>query len=176
MDKVHWITPFPWDKQNSLMAQGLYWEWIVRNGCKHGRVLNGDYMEIHFEDLVNRPQETLTSIGSFIEHELNYDKIRQVGLGSVNSPNTSFPKEVAGAQFSPIDRWRQSFSNKQVEMFEGLVGPLLKELGYPLMSSHASGLRSLQLNAKRALYRTNFGAKQWLKSRTPLGRFIRAKI
>ena len=111
MDKLHWIPPFPWDKRNSLMAQGLYWEWIVRNGRKHGRMFGGDYMEVHFEDLISRPQETLAHIGRFIEHELNYDKIRQVGLGSVSNPNTSFRTEVAGGQFSPIDRWKQSFSH-----------------------------------------------------------------
>jgi hypothetical protein len=176
MDKLHWIPPFPWDKQNSLMAQGLYWEWIVRNGRKHGQLFSDDYMEVHFEDLISHPHETLALIGRFIEHELNYDKIRQVGLGSVSNPNTSFRTEVADGQFSPIDRWKQSFSQAQVEMFEGLVGPCLKELGYALSSSPPAGLRSVRLRTVRALYQGNFSTKLWLLSRTPLGRFMRAKI
>jgi hypothetical protein len=158
------------------MAQGLYWEWIVRNGRKHGHLFRDDYMEVHFEDLISRPQETLALIGRFIEHELNYDKIRQVGLGSVSNPNTSFRTEVADGQFSPIDRWKQSFSQAQVEMFEGLVGPFLKELGYALSPSRSAFLRSVRLRTVRALYQGNFSTKLWLQSRTPLGRFMRAKI
>ena len=176
MDKLHWIPPFPWDKQNSLMAQGLYWEWIVRNGRKHGRMFSDDYMEVRFEDLIRHPHETLATIGRFIEHELNYDEIRRVGLGSVSNPNTSFRTEVAGGQFSPIDRWKQSFLPAQVEMFEGLVGPFLKELGYALTSSSPSGLPSVRLRTVRAFYLSNFSTKLWLRSNTPLGRFTRAKI
>jgi hypothetical protein len=128
-------------------------------------------MEIHFEDLMTHPHETLAGIGRFIEHELDYEKIRKVGMGSVGSPNTSFRGEVAGWQFSPIGRWKQGFSPQQLEMFEGLVGPFLKELGYsPATSSSAS--RSIGLIARRELYQSDFSLKLALKSKTPLGRIL----
>lgn len=169
MDKLHWLKAFPWDKQHSLMVHGLYWEWIVRNGRKAGRKCNGDYLEVRFEELVSHPHETLASIGRFIEHELDYDKIRKVGLGSVNSPNTSFRAEVSGGQFSPVGRWKESFTPPQTEMFEGLVGPFLKELGYPLSTSRSQPAR---LKAMRALYQADYSVKLWLKSKTPLGRVL----
>src|SRR5579864_1460929 len=128
MDKLHWLRPFPWDKQHSLMVHGLYWEWIVRQGRRGGQLFHDDYMEVHFEDLMSRPHETLATIGRFIEHDLDYDKIRKVGLGSVGSPNTSFQTEVSVGQFSPVGRWKKNFSAQQLEMFEALVGPFLREL------------------------------------------------
>lgn len=174
MDKLHWLTPFPWDKERSLMIHGLYWEWIVSNGRKGGRSFNGDYMEVRFEDLIVRPTETLASIGRFIEHELDYAKILSVGLGSVKSPNTSFPKEVSGQQFSPIGRWKESISGANLEMFEGLVGPFLRELGYPVLTS---AVRTVRLAAMRALYQSDFSLRLWLKSKTPLGRvFMRVPL
>lgn len=169
MDKLNWLRPYRWDKQNSLMVHGLYWEWIVRHGRNDGQRFGGDYMEIRFEDLMTHPTETLASIGNFIEHDLDYEKIRKVGLGSVNSPNTSFRGEVSGGQFSPIGRWKQSFSPQQIEMFEGMVGPFLQELGYPL-ATHAS--RSMDLAARRMLYQSDFGLRLALKSKTPLGRIF----
>lgn len=170
MDKLHWLNPFPWDKQHSLMVHGLYWEWIVRNGRNAGRAYTGDYLEVHFEDLVGHPNETLAGIGCFIEHELDYDRIRKVGLGSVNSPNTSFRAEVSGGQFSPVGRWKESFTPAQVKMFEGLVGPFLQELGYPLSTSGTS--QPAHLKAMRALYQANYSFRLWLKSKTPLGRVL----
>ncbi|MGH9515754.1 MAG: sulfotransferase family protein [Terriglobales bacterium] len=169
MDRLHWLPPYPWDKQNSLMVHGLYWEWIVRHGRKDGQRFPADYMEIQFEDLMTHPNETLASIGGFLEHELDYEKIRKVGMGSVGKPNTSFRGEISGGQFSPIGRWKQSFSPQQLEMFEGLVGPFLKELGYSLATSSS---RSIGLMAKRMLYQSNFSLKLALKSKTPLGRLL----
>ena len=32
LDKHHWSRPLPWDRKRSLLAAGLYWEWIVRKG------------------------------------------------------------------------------------------------------------------------------------------------
>ena len=171
MDKLRWLHPYRWDKQNSLMVHGLYWEWIVRQGRKDGQRFGGDYMEIHFEDLMTDPHGTLAGIGRFIEHELDYEKIRKVGMGSVGSPNTSFRGEIAGGQFSPIGRWKQGFSPEQLEMFEGLVGPFLTELGYSLATS-ASPSRSFGLMARRKLYQSDFSLKLALKSKTPLGRIF----
>lgn len=172
MDKLHWLRPFGWDKQPSLMVHGLYWEWIVRRGRKDGRLFDRDYMEVRFEDLMSRPSETLASIGHFIEHDLDYDKIRKVGMGSVGQPNTSFQTEVSVGQFSPVGRWKKNFSAEQLEMFEGLVGPFLKELGYPLETSSSTMPRSIGLTLRRLLYQSDFSLKLALKSKTPLGRIL----
>jgi hypothetical protein len=171
MDKLHWLRPFPWDKQHSLMVHGLYWEWIVRHGRTDGKLFGGDYMEIRFEDLITRPHETLASIGGFIDHDLDYERIRKVGLGSVGKPNTSFRTEVSDGQFTPIGRWKKNFSPQQLEMFEGLVGPFLRELGYTT-ETPAGNSRSSSLAAMRMLYQSNFSLKLGLKSKTPFGRIF----
>jgi hypothetical protein len=128
-------------------------------------------MEIRFEDLITRPHETLASIGGFIEHDLDYERIRKVGLGSVGKPNTSFRTEVSDGQFSPVGRWKKNFSPQQLEMFEGLVGPFLRELGYVTETSSESS-RSSGLMAMRTLYQSNFSWKLRLKSKTPFGRLF----
>ncbi len=36
-----------------------------------------DYIEVHYEDLITNPRETLGKLGGFIDHDLDYDRIQQ---------------------------------------------------------------------------------------------------
>src|SRR4029077_10575911 len=84
MEKQKWIRPFPWDRRKGLLTAALYWEWIVNKGREQGKELEADYREIHYEDLVSNPREVLAQLGDFVEQELDYDHIQQVGIGSVS--------------------------------------------------------------------------------------------
>jgi hypothetical protein len=166
--KQGWIRTFPWDSGRDLMASGLYWEWLVTRGRELGRVMGTDYLEVRFEELNLRPQESLTAIGAFIDHELDYEKIIKVGLGSVRQPNTSFGDKDKGQAFNPVGRWR-GLPPEPTAMLEVLLGGLLRELGYEVNAEHAG---SLSLAARGGLYPVWFTTKHWLKSHTPLGRFV----
>src|SRR5205823_7674869 len=104
-DKLGYIKRAPWDKTPSIMVAGLYWEWMVRRGREAGRRLGNDYIEVRFEDLITEPRKTLGILGNFIEHELDYDRIQKVGIGSVSEPNTSFTGAPGDEKFSPVGRW-----------------------------------------------------------------------
>jgi hypothetical protein len=168
--KQGWAYPLPWDRNNRLGVAGLYWEWLVRKGRESGKDLGLDYREVHFEDLIANPQQTLQELGSFIDHELDYDQIRQAAIGSVTEPNTSFSAESEGS-FNPIGRWKTKMSAKEISSFERLVSGLLAELGYELSSGKPSG--SFHATRMRATYLPMFAAKHWMRTRTPLARFVR---
>lgn len=165
-----WIRPFSWDRQDSLAIAGMFWEWMVNRGRRVGRQLGGDYMEVHFEELQADSPATLAKIGSFIQHDLDYDRILRVGIGSVREPNTSFK----GDGGSPVGRWKQKITPEKLALFDALVGPTLKELGYPPanVDASANGMKALRL---RAFYRAYFDAKFWFKS-SGLARVIRGPI
>lgn len=160
LNKQGWIRPLPGDDR--LLASALYWEWIVRKGRSFGASMEGDYIELHFEELLANPRDTLARLGRFLDHDLDYDRIRQSGIGSVSRPNTSFPQESVNTGFDPVGRWKETFSPSQLAQLEILVGPLLEELGYGLASGgHEQGSRG---ERKRALYRRYFDTKIWLKN------------
>jgi LPS sulfotransferase NodH len=159
-----WVRPFPWDLQRSLLVTGFFWQWIVQGGRRQGANLAGDYLEIRFEDLQADPHATLAKIGQFIEHDLNYEQILKVGIGSVSDPNTSFKGDSA----SPVGRWKKKISPEMLASFEELVGPTLKELGYPLSDSGAAADK-LTLARIKAVYPLYFGTKFWFKN-SALGR------
>jgi hypothetical protein len=172
LEKEGWIRPFAWDKQRNAMIAGLYWEWLVGIGRKLGRTLSSDYMEVSFEDLHRDPQATLAKIGEFIDHNLDYDHIQQVGIGSISQPNTSFGKGSGDVRFNPVGRWRSAFSKEELARFEGLVGRGLKSVGYELATPDTELCTGDKMKRLRALYRLRFASRQWLKSHTPLGRFF----
>lgn len=170
-DKQRYVKRLPWDRKPSKMAAGLYWEWMVNKGRRDGRNLGDDYTEVRFEELIRQPRETLARLGEFIGQELDYDRIRKVGIGSVSAPNTSFAGEPEGS-FNPVGRWRSGYSAEELATFEGLVGHTLTETGYELASTERDALNRSDLQIMRATYRTYFDTKLYLKAKTPLGQLL----
>jgi hypothetical protein len=166
-----WAHPLPWDRGEEMAVAALYWKWIVGRGRAAGKTLGRDYQEVRFEDLVANPQQVLARLGQFIDHNLDYDKIQQAGIGAVSEPNSSFELDPT-AEFDPVGRWKTKMSGRDLEHFEALAGDRLRELGYPLASSPASrsAFRDVRL---RSTYRSLSEIKQWLKTSTPLGRLVR---
>jgi hypothetical protein len=128
-----------------------------------------NYYELRYEDLIEKPHETLRALAEFSGQELDYAKIQQAGIGSVSQPNTSFSADSPGA-FNPIGRWEKKMTPEQVADFEALTGDFLRELGYPLSSATRHNLRTTRL---RYTYLAGFTVRHWLKSKTPLGRFAK---
>lgn len=163
LGRVRYVRPFPWENRYGLIGCGLYWEWIVQKGRQFGRALGGDYLEVHFEDLLARPQETLDQIGRFIDQPLDYATIQSVAYASVSKPNTSFKDQSASAKFNPVGRWKTGFSPEELARFEQLVGKTLQEVGYPLATAPVAD-ETLALKATRLLHRSYFMSKFWFKN------------
>ncbi len=168
--RIGWIRPLPWDRSRAFLAPAIFWRWIVSKGRRYGRALGADYMEVHYEDLVQDPRETLAHIGKFIEHDLDYDRIQQVALGSVHNPNSSFRGDGKEAEASSIGRWERIFTPPQIRDIESCIGNLLIATGYALETPPAELRSSLSVRFMNFLYPLYFDFKLWLKSSTLLAR------
>jgi hypothetical protein len=171
LDKQGWSRPLPWDKKQSLLAAALYWEWIVRKGKKLGAMLGSKYLEVRYEDLVARRRETLAAIGSFLHHDVDYERVQRASIGSVKKPLTSFKEDLQKGQFTPVGRWKDKFPRGQLTQFEALIGDYMRELGYQL-SGDAAGNHSFATARKRMIYGLYYECKQWAKIHTPLSRMM----
>ncbi len=172
LDKKGWVRPFSWDRGQGPLVCGLYWEWMVHAGCQAGPALGPDYMEVRYEDLVLEPRQTLARIGQFIEHDLNYDRILQVGIGSVREPDSSFAAAEGKSGFNPVGRWKNALPPEQLARLEALIGPCLQELGYTLAQPKKALAGQLALRRLRALYPAYFSLRFWAKSRLPLAKHL----
>jgi len=171
LDKRGWSRPLPWQKDKSLLAAGLYWEWIVRLGRANGRELGACYHEVRYEQLLERPREILPELGQFLRHDLDYDRIQRTRVGSIKTPLTSFEEDLKEGRFTPVGRWRDRFPSQQLAQFEDLIGDYMGELGYPRATS-PSGNRAFEVGKTRFVYRHFYQLKQWAKVHTPLSRMM----
>jgi hypothetical protein len=167
--KLGYIRPVWWRPLPKVMVSGLYWEWMVDKGRRDGEKLGADYVEVRFEDLVTEPGRVLKKLGDFIDHDLDYDRIRKAGIGSVSEPNTSFRADAKGGSFNPVCRWKTGYCKEDLTMLEGLIGGGLQRLGYPLATEDQQLRDRDDLRKTRLLYRKYFDTKLYLKTKTPLG-------
>jgi hypothetical protein len=152
MSRMQWGDTFLWDRRHRVIVCGLYWQWLVQKGRKYGRQLGPDYLEVHYEDLVRQPKDTLATLGKFIHCDLNYDNILQNAVGVVGRPNTSFKDEVRNGSFSPIGR-RKKFSEQEERRIEGALGATLRELGYETNTSYTPDFTAWRLRLFYSAYR-----------------------
>ena len=171
LDRKGFIRPFPWDRDYRLYVSALHWMWKIQTGRRYGRAIGSDYMEVRFEELIQHPEESLAKIGAFIGESLDYETILKAKVGAIGAPNTSFPEEWESGKFSPVDRWKRKLSDDQVARLEALIGQLLVELGYRRSRPESTTL-GLKLRTLRAIYPAFYELKDWLKLKTPMGRFV----
>jgi hypothetical protein len=172
LDKRGWSRPLPWHRDKSLLAAGLYWEWIVRKARSNGAKLGGAYMEVRYEQLVADPRSALARVADFIGQHLDYKLIQQNAIGSVQRPLTAFEEDLQRGDFHPVGRWQQRFPAGQLAFFEKLVGDYLQELGYALSDGAAPTNLNFVARQMRIEYRWFYNCKQWAKIHTPLSRMM----
>lgn len=170
LDKRGWTRPLPWDRENRLPAAGIYWEWIVRTARAFGREMGADYLEVRYEDLVERPTSALSTIGAFLDCDLDYGRIEAHRVGSVTNPLTSFKEDLREGKFNPVGRWKEKFPAQPLAQFEAAIGDFMQELGYERATRPAP--LSLRTRRMRAVYLRFYAFKQWAKVNTPLSRMM----
>jgi len=170
LNRIGWIKPFSWDRKRKLLAPAIFWKWIVSKGRKYGRAMGGDYLEVHYEDVVEKPRETLARIGTFIDHDLDYDRIQRNAQGSMVDPNSSFRGDGQEKESNPVGRWKTVLSSDEIAQVESLIGDELQETGYALAASAGEKHNSFPVRLMGFLYPIYFDVKLWLKTYTPLAK------
>lgn len=172
LNKMGGFKPFPWaGKSRNLLATALYWEWMVSKGRYHGQQIPGDYIEVHYEELVSHPQTTLATLSKFLDHDLDYDRIQRTGLGRLRESNSSFREDPKEAQQNPVDRWKSRLSAQEISALEAIVGDCLEQFGYLLTAPERDRNLRARHRIMRNFYPAFLDAKVWLRTRTPVGRF-----
>jgi hypothetical protein len=174
LSKMGGFKPLFWHREaKGLLPTAVYWEWMVRKGRQYGLRVPADYIEVRYEELVSEPRATLKALGTFLNHDLNYDRIQNASLGRLREPNSSFSR--ADNDCGPVNRWRTKLSSHEVDAIEAMVGEYLEELGYPRSAPGAARKSGLQEKVARTFYFNLLDAKLWLKTRTPAGRLASLK-
>ena len=174
MKKQHEVPPRLWARERALFAWALLWQWTVRKGRRYGQKFPADYIEVRYEDLVCNPEKTLSTLGEFLDHDLDYGRIQKTAVGRVASPNTVWKEESGAETFSPVNRWETKLSQPEIAALEALIGDCLEEFGYTLTNERrSSAALDATLSLMRILYPPYFDAKLFLQSKTVVGRLTK---
>jgi hypothetical protein len=174
--KMGEFRPFPWSRRSrGLLETALYWDWMVHEGRQYGRQIPDDYIELHYEELVTEPRPALARLGDFLNHDLDYDRIHETGLGRLRETNSSFRGDGKEKQ-NPVNRWKQGLTQPQVAALEAVIGSTLQEFDYPLTVETEQPRVGLRQKCLASLYPRFLGAKLWLKLNTPVGRFSNLSV
>ena len=168
LDRIGWIKPFSWDRKRRLLAPAIFWKWIVSKGQRYGSRMGSDYMEVHYEDVVEQPREALARIGKFIDHDLDYDRIQQQAQGSMVDPNSSFRGDGQEKESNPVGRWKTVLSAEEVAQVESLIGDTLQKTGYAVVTPADKKHSSFPVGLMGLIYPIYFDVKLWFKTYTPL--------
>lgn len=116
-------------RQQSM--ESIIRRWVVSTG--KGLRFRGDarYREVRYEDLVSRPRATLEPLLGWIGEPFEEQVLTARMDGEVIRRGTEFDAKGALVTAS-IGRWRRELSMADIELFDRLGGPRLRELGYAL--------------------------------------------
>jgi hypothetical protein len=112
------------------------WARNVKEGRRAGRQLDPDrYLEIHYEQLVQAPEDTVRTLCSFLNESfhsamLEHTRLARQEIGPDGHVEVRRPISTASVQ-----RWRGEMSAFQCKLANELAGPVLAEMGYELAES-----------------------------------------
>ena len=94
------------------------------------------YVEVTYENLINNPEQELTRICEFLGVSYSPAMMDYIGKTTYDTPD---PRYIA--------QWRRKLTNRQVQLAESRIAPMLTERGYEL-----SGLPIINVGSLNQFY------------------------
>jgi hypothetical protein len=130
----------------NLLKLILDWRWKTTIAHKVGVVLNDDFLEIRYEDLVRNPELMLRRICRFIDEEYEPAMLNYSSTANAVVPEESLKwhrKSIRPPDVAELEKWKTHLSKAERIIFEQLAGDTLDLFGYerehlaPTMASRA---------------------------------------
>ena len=112
------VVERPWGPSSHSEA-AAWWASKIRRGLEYARSHRVPYMEVRFEDLVERPEPVLNRIFEFV------GALPQARLAIANQSQGRTPFDA-----SRVGRWRRDFPTQERGDFYRSCGQLMEAVGY----------------------------------------------
>jgi hypothetical protein len=119
----------------TVAGTAAYWADRVRLGREAGRRLGPDrYLEVRYEDLVDRPEPTLRRVCAFIDLDFRPEMLAYRREEIERIPIGERHRRGEGLSLRPPERgvrdWRTEMPPRDVAVFEAVAGRELEAFGY----------------------------------------------
>jgi hypothetical protein len=88
------------------------------------------YIEVRYEDLVSKPEETLLGLFHFLEEPWDDSVLESYKVPRDYTKFAQSPEVTRPIYQTSMQRWRRDLSPDEIELFKRRAGSLLIELGY----------------------------------------------
>jgi hypothetical protein len=141
---------------NNIQALAESWlKWLAA-GFDAAKAYPDRYLEVRYEDIAMKPEPAIRRILASIDlpfhpavlrhHERAAERLAE--LGELRKPDGELYATLEAHQGihlraleppnpNQIGRFRRDLSREEITIFEAVAGPVLKSLGYALMSAHS---------------------------------------
>jgi hypothetical protein len=117
-------------KEQPVAVCALWWRLQVRSGRINGVDIGADrYLEVLYEELVARPEDTLHQITDFLDLPYAHN-MADYNRGKVRKKPGLSAKKAWLPPTPGLRNWRTDMKEKDIELFEAIAGDLLDELGH----------------------------------------------
>jgi hypothetical protein len=151
---ARFATLFPTWREEPVATAAAWWNWHVRRGRENGDQLGPErYYEVRYEALVANPTDECTRLCAFLGLPYQASMLR---FHEGRSTPGADPGKGAKDSWLPITPglrdWRTQMRPEDIECYEAVAGPLLKELGF----SRAAACPRPELLARAAVVGDRF--------------------
>ena len=123
-----------WQK-SPIAVCALWWSWQVESGLQQGRALGDNlYKEIHYQQLVSQPQQTMQQLARFLDLPYSPDMV-DFHLGKTKSEQGLSAKSAWLPPTKGLRDYKTQMNSADLMLFESLTAPLLESLGYELSAN-----------------------------------------
>jgi hypothetical protein len=155
---------------STLGDAALYWDRFVRAGRASGERLGPRrYLEIRYEELVERPSDAISRLCGFID--IDFDPVMldySNGIADLfqGLPHREHHRNLFLPPTKGLRNWRKEMAPRDVAQFEAIAGPLLSELGYERAFPRSNlDARAMAIAARLSLLSRQVGRR--VSSRVP---------
>lgn len=130
-----------WGPQTMAEA-AHHWKSRIARGREGGAVVGSErYLEVKYEDLLERPEELTRQLCRFLGLEysdsmLRYHEAAEEFIAGTKDPEAF--KNLARPVTKSLRNWRGEISESDLELFEVIAGELLESLGYERLAPRPS--------------------------------------
>jgi hypothetical protein len=120
------------------------WRWKTTLGHKIGSVLGEYYLEVHYEDLVLKTEDTLRTICAFLQEPYHKEMLNFYSAAEKEMPKESLKwhkSSVRPPDSNKVYMWKREMSLSDRIIFEQIAGETLELFGYET-EQHPSTLSS----------------------------------
>ena len=126
-----WRT-VPWST-SSIAGDAEIWRKYQRSAEK-ARALP-DFMEVRYEDLISKPEVTLSEVSRFLGVAFDSRMIERLNPGVDVKREPWKSRAAEPITDEPLDRWRRDLSRQEIQDIEVIAYPMMRLYGYQLESA-----------------------------------------